>query len=38
MLCAPGEDGSEGELLPLIKYYRTDAARIDSLRQKVLFE
>ena len=32
------EDGSEGELLPLIKYYRTDAARIDSLRQKVLFE
>ena len=31
------EDGSEGELLPLIKYYRTELALTDSMRQRILF-
>ncbi|MBQ8441353.1 MAG: hypothetical protein IJX19_11865 [Clostridia bacterium] len=31
-------DGSEGELLPLIKYFRGDPALCDTLRQQVIFE
>jgi hypothetical protein len=32
------EDGSEGELLPLIKYFRTDTEITDTLRQQIIFE
>jgi hypothetical protein len=32
------EDGSEGELLPLIKYFRTDTSVTDTLCQQIIFE
>lgn len=32
------EDGSAGELLPLIKYFRTDTEITDTLRQQIIFE
>ena len=31
-------DGSEGKLLPLIKYFRTDTTVTDTLQQRVIFE
>ena len=31
-------DGKEGELLPLIKYFRTDTTVTDTLQQRVIFE
>ncbi len=35
---AISSDGGEGELLPLIKYFRTDTALTDTLRQQVIFK
>ena len=32
------ENGSEGELLPLIKYFRTDTSVTDTLRQRIVFQ